>query len=397
MQATGPIPFLSFGFRPFYLGAAVYAALAVPLWVWAWLGGGPMPQGVAPYAWHVHEMLFGFAAAVIAGFLLTAARTWTGQPMPQGAELAGLFLLWASARVCLLAGWQTIGLMLDLLFLPVLAVRLAVPLWRARNHRNLFVVAVLLLLALANALYHGVQQGVLRVGFGPVAVTVALDVLMLLMTIIGGRVIPAFSANAIPGLQPRRWPALEVLVIGAAVLLIVVDGSQPWLGSAAEPLLGVLLWAAAGAHLLRLAGWRVWRTAGNPLLAVLPLSYLWIPAHLALRAGLGGEPGVVPSLAAHALTVGAMGGLMLAMMTRSALGHTGRPLRAGAVELACFAAVHAAALVRVLGPLWAGAAQITWLSLSALLWSVAFATFALGYLPILTRPRADAPIPGAQR
>jgi uncharacterized protein involved in response to NO len=277
----------------------------------------------------------------------------------------------------------------------VLAVRVAVPLWRARNHRNLFVVAVLLLLAMANALYHGVQQGMFGAGLGPVAVAVALDVLMLLMTVIGGRVIPAFSGNAIPGLNPRRWPALEATVIGAAVVLVAVDGARPWLGTVSEPLLGGLLWIAAGGHLLRLWGWRAWRTLGNPLLAILPLSYLWIPIHLGLRAWLGAEPGVVPSLAAHALTVGAMGGLMLGMMTRSALGHTGRPLRAGAVELVCYASVHAAALVRVLGPLWPGTGQGVWLNLSALLWSLAFATFALGYLPILTRRRADAADSGA--
>jgi uncharacterized protein involved in response to NO len=397
MQTTAPIPFLSLGLRPFYLGAAVFAAVSVPLWMWTWLGGVELPAGVSPFAWHVHEMLFGFAVAVIAGFLLTAARTWTGQPMPAGAELAGLFLLWVSARVSLLAGYQTLGMWLDLLFLPVLALRLALPLWRSRNHRNLFVVAVLLLLAAANALYHGAARGSLAAGFAPVAVAVAVDVLMLLMTVIGGRVIPAFSGNAIPGLNPRSWPTVEVASIGAVVAVIAIDASRPWLGTAMQPVLSPLLWLAAVALVLRLWGWRVWRTAPNPLLAILPLSYLWIPIHLTLRAWLGAEPGLVPSVAAHALTVGAMGGLMLGMMTRSALGHTGRPLRAGPLEIVCFIAVHAAAIARVAAPLSGSGRQSLWLLVSALLWSLAFATFALGYLPILTRRRADAVASGAPR
>jgi uncharacterized protein involved in response to NO len=394
MQVSFAIPFLSFGFRPFYLGAAVFAALAVPLWAWVWLGGGGLPGDTAPFSWHVHEMLFGFAVAVIAGFLLTAARTWTGQPMPVGLELAGLFALWAAARVCLLLGVQPLGVWLDLLFLPVLAARLAVPLWRARNLRNAFVVVVLGMLALANALYHAVQHGLLAVAFAPAAVAAALGVLALLMTVIGGRIIPAFSANAIAGLKPRRWWWLDVVAIGALVLLIAADLAAPWLDGSGAPALAALLWIAATAQLVRLWGWQPWRMAGQPLLLILPLSYLWIPAHLALRAWLGATPGIVPSPAVHALTIGAMGGLMLGMMTRSALGHTGRPLRAGRAEIVCFVAIHAAALCRVLGALGVGGDAAVWLGASALLWSLAFATFAVAYLPVLTRPRVDASAAG---
>jgi uncharacterized protein involved in response to NO len=379
--------FLSIGFRPFYLGAAAFAALAVPLWVAARLSAA---TGVPDYAWHQHEMVFGFAPAVIAGFLLTAVRNWTGLPTPSGMVLAALVSIWLLARITPLLGSTSLTALVDLSFLPLLAVALAIPLWRARNLRNAFVILVLLALWTCDAVFTAALHGVVAPRFAPVATTVAADVLMLLMTVIAGRIIPNFSANALAALAPRSWPALERLVIGATVAIAMLDGVGSIGGRADTTAFQALLVATAAVHLLRLSGWQPWKTTSNPLLFVLPASYLWIPIHLLLRVVGGDAAGSIDPAAAHALFVGAMAGLMLSMMTRSSLGHTGRPLVATPIEFTCFICIHAAALVRVFGPLLDPEHYATWLIVSATSWSIAFGAFAAGYARLLTKPRADA-------
>jgi uncharacterized protein involved in response to NO len=380
--------FLSAGFRPFYLGAAVFATIAIPLWIGAFLlAAGPV-TALPPYLWHAHEMLFGFAPAVIAGFLLTAARNWTGLPTASGFPLATLFLLWAAGRIAPFVLSAGASAAIDLAFLPVLAATLAVPLWRARNTRNFFVVAVLLGLWLADGLFHLAALGQTAPSLARVSTTVAGDVVLLLMAVIGGRVIPAFAANAIPGLAPRSWPLLDRAAIGGVIAIIVLDVGAPLFG---EALIGPYRWLVllvAGLHGARLAGWKPWRTRSDALLLALPLAYLWIPAHLLLRA-LGSQPGLLDPVAAHALFAGAMASLMLAMMSRSALGHTGRPLVAGWPERVCFVAVHGAALTRTLGPLLFPTGYGIVLLVAALLWTSAFATFAITYAPWLLARRAD--------
>ena len=392
--------FLSIGFRPFYLGAAIFACLAMPLWMLVALNVVPAatgPAGSTPLLlpdlnWHRHEMLFGFAPAVIAGFLLTAVRNWTGLTTPAGGRLAALFGLWVAGRIANLPWFSGSGMgaglaaLVDLSFLPVLAVCLGIPLWRSRNRRNAFVLLILLGLAFANVLFHADRFGWFTVMPGPKAVTVAFDLIGILMIVIAGRVTPAFSANAIAGLEPRRWPLVEGLAIGIPVLILLVDllasATDIWIDGYRW-----LLWLAGGTHLVRLLGWQPWRTINNPLLLALPAAYAWIPIHFLLRAWLDGAPGVIPPVATHALAVGAMGSLMLAMMTRSALGHTGRALRARSAELVCFGAIHVAALARVAGPLAVPEAHQWWLLIASAAWTVAFATFAIAYLPILTRVR----------
>lgn len=341
-------------------------------------------------------MLFGFAPAVIVGFLLTAVRNWTGLPTASAGHLAALFTLWIAGRVAAVIAPGTIpAALVDLSFLPIAACLLALPLWRARNARNGFIIGVLLLLFLTNVAFYGAGFGWLPVTAMRIAEVTALNVITLLMIIIGGRVIPAFSANAIESLKPKRWPALETFAVGLMVLIALLDLLAPLLARLQAPLLvgtaattyQLLLVTTAMVHLVRLAAWQPWKTLQNPLLLVLPVSYLWIPICLLLRGLLNGSPGYIPSPAVHALVVGAMAGLMLSMMTRSALGHTGRPLRAGAVEVTCFLAIHAAALARVFGTLLDPAHTTTWIAVSGILWTIAFATFAAGYLPILTAPR----------
>lgn len=379
--------FLSIGFRPFYLGAGVFAAISVPTWISANVFSTPLPTSYPVYLWHAHEMLFGFAVAVIAGFLLTAVRNWTDQATPSGPALAVLFGLWVSGRVAPFVGSDLLFALVDSTFLPWLALCLAVPIWRARNLRNAFVIVVLFVLWVCNVTFHAAVLGGISTALIQPAITVAADVVLLLMIVIGGRIIPAFSANAVPGLQPRSWPILEATSIGLVLLIVVLDVVRPAVDAPIRSTYSILLYVAAVAHLLRLIGWRPWRTRSNVLLLVLPLSYLWIPIHLLLRGYFGGAPGVLTSLAAHALFVGAMAGLMLSMMTRSALGHTGRPLQAGWAEIACFAFIQLAALLRVGGPWFLPDHQGLLIVLSALFWCAAFVTFVVTYAPILAQPR----------
>jgi uncharacterized protein involved in response to NO len=381
--------FLSMGFRPFYLGAAVFAAAAVPAWLLAYSGSSAYLQEHAGYFWHMHEMLFGFAPAVIAGFLLTAVRNWTGLPTATGPRLGALFALWVLGRLLPFLAPPWIAALVDIAFLPALAVSLAIPLWRARNRRNAFVIAVLCLLWLANLLFHAARFGILEPGLVPRSVTLALDLILVLLIVIGGRVIPAFSANAVPGLEPRSWPPVEFAAIGLVVALIALDA----IGNAAITELAtgytVLLYVAAGVHLIRLAGWAPWRTRRNFLLLMLPLSYLWIPIHLGIRAWQDGQPGFVAPVAAHALFVGAMASMMVSMMTRSALGHTGRSLAAGAAEVTCFVSIQLAAIARTLGPWLTPGHYDLALTLSGSFWTLAFAAFAAAYAPRLLLPRQD--------
>jgi uncharacterized protein involved in response to NO len=383
---------LALGFRPFYLAAAAFGALALAAWVAVW-HGWPIVQSHLPgAAWHAHEMLFGFAGAVIVGFLLTAARNWTGLPTASGRALGGLVALWLAGRILNLVGPAALAAWVDASFLPVCAVVLAIPLVRSRNRRNVFVIPLLGALGLLNLLHHAAWLGWPLASFHPlpqsVALSVAVGLVGLLMTVIGGRVIPNFSANAVSGLQPRTWPVVERLTVAGMILLPVLDLSPSHWGLP-EPLFLAVLWLTGMLQGLRWLGWQPWRTRHNVLLLMLPVAYAWIPAYLILRALLGGDGPVIPSLALHALVVGGMASLMLAMMTRSALGHTGRPLRAGTVEVLGFFGLQAAALLRVVGPLAAPGAHGLWITLSGSVATLALAIYAVGYWPILTRPRID--------
>jgi uncharacterized protein involved in response to NO len=380
-------PILALGFRPFYLLAGLFATLALPLWIASYLGLAPMGALPSGMAWHVHEMAFGFATAVMAGFLLTAVPNWTGQQTPTGASLAGLAVLWVLARVLALTGPTTAAMLVDIAFLPVLGVTIAIPIWRSRNVRNFKIVAVLAGLAIANILYHLAQLNMLPAGLMRVAITAALDVITLLMAIIGGRIIPAFTANAVSAARPRRMPSVEALSFGSLVLILAAGILGIWYPLPAGVWL-VLLTTAALAHAVRLLLWDPLATRRNALLWMLHAAYAWIPITMALRA-CAQAFAIPPAAAFHALTVGGMSGLMVAMMMRTALGHTGRALTAGSAEIAVFALVQAAAIGRVLAgfirPEFYQGAVVG----SGILWSLAFVVFLFRYWPILTRPRID--------
>jgi uncharacterized protein involved in response to NO len=353
------------GFRPFYLLAGGYAALAVPLWALQYAGWLP---GASLY-WHAHEMLFGYAFAVIAGFLLTAVRAWTGRPTPAGAALVAIAGLWLLARIVAL-GSLPASSVLDALFAAAIAWGIGRPILASHN-RNWYFIVFVLALGAASIAFQAYPQ---------VALAVGLDVVLFVIAIMGGRVIPGFTNNAVAGAGARRNQIVEYGALGSVLLLILLEVLQ-------LPAWPIAL-AGAVLHATRVALWAPLATRGRPILWILHLSYAWVVVHLVLR-GLAGFDLVPPGLATHALTVGVIGGLTLGMMTRTARGHTARPLTAGAWEVAAYVLVHAAAVVRVFLPLVLPEAYMTTILLSGALWSAAFAIFTLAYIPILTRPRLD--------
>lgn len=387
LQRLNAAPALALGFRPFYLAAAVFALLALPLWVGTYLGivrPGGYFSGVV---WHSHEMFFGFAPAVIAGFLLTAVRNWTGRPTPTGAPLAGLVSLWLLARILVLTGPGSVAAIIDLLFLPMVGIAIAIPIWQSRNYRNFKILIILAVLTIANAIFHLSYLNVLPVAMLKLSTTLALDVIVILLAVMGGRVIPAFISGAVPTALPRRNPVVEVVAVGSLVLVAGAGLVEYWYTIPKVAMFALFL-VAALANGIRLLLWKPQRTISLPLLWMLPLAYLWLPIALTLRAL--SFLSIVPAASAiHALTIGAMTSLMIAMMTRSALGHSGRPLVAGTIEITVFMLMQLAAVIRVLAVLVAPGHYQAAVVLSSTIWSLAWALFLVRYIPILTRPRID--------
>jgi len=385
-QAAGTAPeglaLLRLGFRPFYMGGALLAALIVPLWVAMFLGQLQWTPNAPPLLWHAHEMLFGFAVAIIVGFLLTAARNWTGLATPRGPALAALVLLWLAARIASLVGPYALYALLDLALLPLVALILLRLLLRARNHRNLPLVLLLLLLAVANLLFHLALLQVLQLS-ALTPLYAALALIVMIECVMSGRVIPAFTMAVTPGLKLVASPSVERLTLGATALglaLWVIAAPAAWT-------LGVLALASI-LHLKRLLNWRPAVTAKRPILWILHAAYAWIALGLALLA-LAQVGLVSVSAGVHALAVGATGNLIIGMITRTARGHTGRPLQVSRAEVLAYVLVLSAAVLRVLLPLLAPALLTASLLAAAAAWSGAFLIYLWIYTPWLLRTRRD--------
>ena len=376
------IPLFNLGFRPFYLLAGILAAVSIPVWIAQFLGAWPTLGYLSGRSWHAHELVFGVAIAVITGFLFTAARNWTGEPTPTGIFLAALSALWVAGRVLLLTGPGWLAAAVDFAFVPVVAFALWLPLRRTRN-RNQFFVPLLLLFAAANLCFHLAHLGLLAMSELD-AVRFALYLVVVIVTIMGGRVIPSFTANAIPTARIRSYPLLDRLAIaGGALALMAVS-----LG-ALSTLSGILCAIAAALHLLRLWSWDPLSTRHNPILWILHLSYAWIPLALILMSLASFGLAASAILADHAFAAGAIGGMILGMMTRTARGHTGRPLVVGPAEISAYVLVHLAATARVLVPFAWPASYPTMILVSSALWAMAFIVFVVTYTPILARARLD--------
>ncbi|MCL4185244.1 MAG: NnrS family protein [Burkholderiaceae bacterium] len=380
--AAGGFALFRLGFRPFYLLAALFAALSVPLWIAQFAGVLPAPSAYPAMLWHAHEMSFGFALAVIVGFLLTAARVWTNLPTPTGWRLAGLAVLWLVARVFNYFGPAPAAMLADAAFLMLPMVSLGLVLLKARSHRNLFVLVVLSAFLVANTLFHlAVAQ---RVSYAPMsAVHFFVFTVVMLIGVIGGRVIPSFTANALHGIRQWRHRGLDAAALaatGVALLLVLVAAPA-----------GATVAACAAAALLqalRLIGWNPWQARRKALLWILHVSYAWIPVGLVLLAC--SAAGRLPvSAGIHALTLGAMGGLIIGMITRTALGHTARPLQAGRAEVAAYLLVQLAVVLRLVPTLADGLPYLPWMIAAASAWSLAFAIYFVRYAPMLWSPRLD--------
>jgi uncharacterized protein involved in response to NO len=373
------------GFRPFYLAAALFSALAIPLWMaqyFGWLDGSFGPALHLGLGWHMHEMVFGMVAAVVVGFLFTAAQAWTGLRTPAGRHLVALVLLWCAGRAAMLCAPPLLAALVDWLFVPLAAWPLLRVLQRAGNRRNYFLIVLLGLMAVANGLYHASALG--WIALSPIApVQSAILVVVLMESAIGTRVIPMFTRNGAPGTAPLVQPLLDRWALGtlAAAGVAWVVGAPGWM-------FAPLACAAALLVVLRLWRWQGHRTLGVPLLWILHFSYAWVALGLVLLA-LASFNLVSASAGFHALTVGSMAGLILGMMTRTALGHTGRPLKAGRQERAMFVLIELAALARVASALGWDNAQGAVLLFSAACWSLAFLQYVVTYRPYLTRARVD--------
>lgn len=369
------------GFRPFYLLASSFSALSIALWALQFSGvlghtylSGPI--------WHAHEMLFGFALAVVVGFLLTAGRNWSGQPTPTGRPLMALAVLWILGRVLVLTPFGWAAALANAAFPLAAAFALGRPLIKGGSRRNYFFIALLVAMSVAEAAIHLSQLGVAP-ALGWIGVQAGLDVLLFIISVMTGRVMPMFTNNGVPGARAASRPGVDALASGAILLLLAADLAQAnavWVVAAAT--------LGAAAQLSRCMLWKPWKTWRQPIVWVLHVACLWIPVHLALRAAA--QMGWVPeSLATHALTVGAAGGLIVGMMTRTARGHTARPLRADRWDVAIYALVLMAAPVRVLLPWFAPSMTLHAVACAALLWSMGFGLYAVRYWPVLTRPRLD--------
>ncbi len=371
------------GFRPFFLLAAMSASMLLLLWILQLEGflnvGGR--YGVA--GWHAHEMIFGYTAAVIAGFLLTAVRNWTRLPTASGLRLVALVGLWLAGRVVMLAAGllPTITVaIIDSAFLPLLAVSLVPSLWRAQAWRNLILIGLIGVLALANIEVHLEALNMMPVG-AQLGQRLGLAAIVMMMVVVGGRVIPAFTRNALPQLDVRNWVWVDrlaiVLTLGYLISVLLPFDAR---------VSGLLALAAGVTIAVRMLPWRSLGTRAAPILWVLHLGYAWIAIGLALFGAAILIPGIPVSAGTHALGVGAIGTLTLGMMSRVALGHTGRALVVHSPIVWAYGLVTLAAATRVTAAFFPA---LFMLLIAGFAWAIAFAIFATVYWPILVRPRAD--------
>ena len=379
------------GFRVFFLLAPLYAACALAEWVLVYLGVIGAPGAASPTLWHAHEMLFGFAAAGVAGFFLTAVPNWTGAPYVRGLLLMTLAGIWLLGRIAMHAGVAVppgVAAAIDLAFLPTLAAFVAPPLLRNGIGRNAFLLVVLLALWGADLAMQAELAGP-SLGFdaasGSRGARVAIDILALLITVIGGRIVPAFTTTSLKLRGERKLPTssavLNRLAIGSMALLLV---AEVIFGNSA--ITGAIALVAALVQAARLSQWRGLATVRVPILLVLHVGYAWLVIGLALKGASAFVDALPESAALHALTVGAVGTMMMAVMSRAVLGHTGRKLVTHPVMVAAYSLISLAALLRIFAGVLPAAAVM---AASGIAWSLASVLFLVVYAPILMRPRVD--------
>ncbi|MCB1405354.1 MAG: NnrS family protein [Rhodobacteraceae bacterium] len=393
MRAWRGPAILTYGFRPFFFGGAVWAMLAMVLWVPMLSGHVMLPTAFDPVSWHAHEVLFGYLGAVIAGFLMTAVPNWTGRLPIVGWRLGALALLWLAGRLVVLVSSGLPPLlvaMVDLAFPVVLALVISREIIAGKNWRNLIVLGMLAAFALGNGMFHldaargdvAAQGAGLRFGLGAA---------VLMIGVIGGRIVPSFTRNWLAKRGPGALPTAPMQGFDKLALLVLLVGLLLWVVVPTHPATGAALVLAGVLHIARLARWAGHRTTSEPLVLVLHLAYAFVPLG---ALALGAEillPGLLGMAAAqHLWMAGAVGLMTLAVMTRATLGHTGQALTANAATVAIYAALLVAVFARLAAGIWPGIAHELHM-LAGTGWIGAFGGFALVYGRLLLR------LPAAKR
>lgn len=387
-RAEGLRTLLSYGFRPFFLAAALWAAIALGLWIAMLTMGVPLPSRFDPLTWHIHEMLFGFVLAAVAGFLLTAVPNWTGRQPVSGVLLGTLVRLWLLGRIVSLTSqwvppWFAIAA--DLAFPISLAVVVAREIFAARNRRNYPLIAPLVVLTTAQLLVDLSIEGFEALDAYGWRLALAAILILILISVVAGRIVPSFTRNWLVGRKAVRLPPANG-VIDRASLGLLHAALIAWVFFPAAHLTGVALLAGAALNLWRLLRWRGAATRSEALLLILHVGYGWLVLGVA-ALGVANLDGAFPlSAAIHTLTAGAIGTMILAVMTRVTRGHTGCELSADLSTSVIYGLVVLAATVRIAAA-FAGEARGDLLLASAALWIGGFGLFALRYAPLLVRAR----------
>jgi len=384
------LPMFRLGFRPFFLGGAVFSLIAITLWILMYKGTVTITPYGGGYWWHIHEMIFGFGSAIIAGFLLTAVQNWTGIPSVKGKPLAALFFLWLAGRLVMLMP-ELLGTvasaLVDLCFLLAVAYVLAKPILAKKQYRNLFFVPLLIMFTIANGEMH-------LASFYPQSVAVSYSgyagilLVLFLMSVMAGRVVPMFTANGTQTTKATPAPLLDKLANGSLLLTMLMLLLHPLIGFV-PMFFGALLIFAGIFQLIRWLRWRPWVTLGVPLLWSIhfSLKFMWFGLILLGFSYIIDE--IPTNHIWHLLTVGAMGGIILAMISRVSLGHSGRPLTPPKLMSVAFAFITISALIRSFGPWIMPEKTLLFIDISGFCWLVAFGLFTFYYAPMLLKARED--------
>ena len=380
------IPLFSYGFRPFFLGGALWAFVAMLLWVGLLSGALDFAGNYGAVAWHVHEFLFGYISAVLTGFLLTAVPNWTGRLPLRGGGLLVLFLVWLAGRVAMLMTARLgtpLAAVIDGAYLWLLTFVIVREILAGNNWRNLKVMVLVAIVASANTFFH---VEVIRSGAPDIGSRIGIAAIVMLIILIGGRITPSFTHNWLVKHNVAQLPApfgrFDIFVMALSAFSLVLWAIAPH----GQPA-GAMLLIVAALLLVRLARWQGWRTGRAPIVLILHIAYLFLPlGALLLGISILSTATLTETGALHAWTTGAMGVMTLAVMTRATRGHTGRAVEATPATCAIYVAIILAAVLRIAAPLFP-AVYLPLIHASALCWLLAFGGFVLLYGPMLLRPR----------
>lgn len=372
---------LAYGFRPFFLAAGIWGALAILFWVPLYTGHLTVDTGFSPLDWHVHEMLYGYVAAAVAGFLLTAIPNWTGRLPVSGWPLGALALLWIAGRFAVLSSGQIGGMTaaaIDVSFLATLGVVAAREIIAGKNWRNLRVLVVLGVLIAGNVVFHA---EVMLKGAADYGIRAAIAAVIVLITLIGGRIVPSFTNNWLarnnPGRLPVPFSRFDAVTVAVSALALVA-----WIAAPAQSATGALLVLAGLLQAARLSRWAGDRTLADRLVLVLHVGYAFVPIGFLLLGASMLTSAVPTSAGIHAWTAGAVGMMTLAVMTRATLGHTGQPLQASPMTQGIYALILISAVMRIVA---AFTGPIILIEVAGFLWVAGFVCFVLLYGPLLAR------------